>query len=328
MPARWKRFCVRKSTLRSAPAVGYLKPGFLLVSFLTLFVLLLVASTGWKVYSGFQNKLWDGKTRLTVVVANENPEIYSIEVATGTLTKFFIPKNTQIEAANKYGKWYVGSLWQLGKQKHLKGELLSRSIQKSLGIPVDAWIEEGGGELFQTSALGKFGAWQRAVLTGTLDTNLTFFDRLNLLGVASGDITVKEISLTATRVVVKTKLADGEEAYTVVPEQANVTFEKFLRDDIVFAETKTVSVLNSAGKTGIGGEVTRVAQVLGARVIGARATDEKYSGVCRIRGEKESLETVSAVRIAKIYGCEVEERTPRGPASMEVILGDEFVNEY
>lgn len=328
MPARWKILRARKSTLRSVPVVGYLKPAFLLVSFLALFVFLLAASTAWKVYLGFKNKLWDGKTRLTVVVAKENPEIYSIEVATGTLTKFSIPKNTQIEAANKYGKWYVGSLFELGRQKHLKGELLQRSLQKSLGIPVDAWIEEGGEGLFETSALGKFGAWQRAIFTGTLDTNLTFFDRLNLLAAASGDVTVKEISLTATRVVVKTKLSDGEEAYTVVPEQANVTFEKFLRDDIVFAETKTVSVLNSVGKTGIGGEVTRVAQVLGARVIGARATDEKYKGVCRIRGEKESLGTVSAVRIAKIYGCEVEERAPRGPASLEIILGDNFVEEY
>ncbi|MDO8452743.1 MAG: hypothetical protein Q7S79_03240 [bacterium] len=285
-------------------------------------------SLSWKVYSGYKNRLWDNRTRFTIVVAKENPEVYSFEVATKTLVHFSIPKNTQIEASNKMGKWYVGSLWQLGKQKGLKGELLQKSIQKSFGIAVDAWVEDGGEELFESSALGKIGAIRKAIFTGTLKTNLTFFDRFNLLTALSGDIDIRALNLTASRVVVKTKLADGEEAYTVVPDQANAIFEKALRDDLVFSETKTLNVLNSAGKSGIGGEVTRVTQVLGVRVIGARASEEKFDGVCKIRGEKEALVTITALKIGKLYGCTSEVGQTVGPANLEMVLGSGFVEKF
>ena len=331
MPSAQGRLRSRARKLKfKSPGIKLTKiaPFRLLVTFLILIIGLLLISFSWKVYLGYKNKLWDGKTRITVVIAKEDPEVYSLEPATGTLIRFSIPKNTQIEASNKLGKWYVGSLWKLGLQKGLEGEVLRRSVQKSLGLPVDAWIDEGGETLFTSSSLGKFGALKKAVLTGTLQTNLTFFDRLNLLGAASGDISEREISLTATRVVIKTKLTDGEEAYAVMPDQANVTFEKFMRDDIVFAETKTVSVLNTGGKQGLGGEVTRVAQVLGARVIGARASDEKYGGVCKIRGEADAIVSVSAARIAELFNCELEKSQPRGPATMEIILGEKFVEEF
>ena len=122
------------------PKLSSLRPGYLLFWFLVVFGLLIVFGLFGKVYLGYRNRLWDNKTRFTIVVAKENPEVYSFESATKTLVHFSIPKNTQIEASNKMGKWYIGSLWQLGKQKGLKGELLQKSIQKSFGIATDAWV--------------------------------------------------------------------------------------------------------------------------------------------------------------------------------------------
>lgn len=331
MPAAHRTKASHAGKLKSKTSFTRVKrvvPLKLMIGFLALFSVLLLTSLCWKVYRGYKNKLWDNKTRLTIVVATENPIVYSFEPVSGTLVKFSIPKNTQIDTSNKFGKWYIGSLWKLGKLKGMEGELLRRSVQKSLGIPVDAWIDDSGEDLFRGSALGKFGVIQRAVLTGKSETNLTFFDRLNLLTKLTGDIREKELSLTATRVVVKTKLADGEEGYTVVADQASVTFEKFLRDDIVFSETKTVSVSNTSGNQGIGKEVARVAQVLGARVIGARSSGEKHGGVCVLRGEADAITTTSAARLAQIYGCTKEVSMPTSPASIELLLGENFTEEY
>ena len=110
---------------------------------------------------GWREKVWISNSRLTVVVAQEDPIIYSFDPIQEKLTIFAIPHDTQVETSSSYGNLLVGNLWKLGEQEKMDGELLRLSLQKTLGIPIDAWVEERGSGFFDQNSLGWFSAsWE------------------------------------------------------------------------------------------------------------------------------------------------------------------------
>lgn len=318
----------RKLAKRKALFQRY-KPTNLLRRFLIFVCFVLLLGVSWKTYLAWTHRIWDGKSRFSVVVASEDPTVYSFNPQTGILTKMSIPAKTEIEASHGYGSWFVGSLWQLGYQEGKKGEVLENSLKKSFGIPVDAFVDGEGEVLFSARSLSFPVAVKEAVLSSSSRTNLTFFDRVSLLLNAAGAGPAKrqELDLPALRVLKKETLRDGTEGYKVVPEQAKITLEKSFRDELVFGEAKTASIVNASGKSGLAGEVAQVASVLGIRVVGVSTDREeklKDDG-CIILGNRESLASVSSQRLAELFDCEKQERDERG---LTIILGNSFAERF
>lgn len=278
--------------------------------------------------SAWREKVWIPGTRLTIIVAQEDPIIYSFDPQQGKLLSFKVPKNTQVQTAGSYGPWLSGSLWELGKQEEKDGELLRLSLQKALGIPIDAWVEEDGTRFFENNTLGWVSASWQALVSGNLDTNLTFFDRASLIfGV--GKLTIRdrrEIDLESAGVIVPTKLSDGVRGFTVVPEKAKVALDS-LRDDLVFEEEKKVIITNTTSKGGLATSTAQIGAVLGARVIGVDSSEEEVEN-CEIRGVKKDLNSLTTKRLAAIFSCEIKETSSSGAADLELILGKNFVERF
>ena len=294
-----------------------------------IFTLILVLSIlGWKVWLSWKKQVWDVNTRITIVAAGENPTVYSYNPQTQKLLILKIPKNTQLATAYGYGDWMAQSLWDLGKQEKMNGELLRLSLQKSLQIPVDAWTNEAGSKLFDGNPLGWFSSLWEAIFVGKVETNLTFFDRFHVLTslskVRSADR--YKVELDREGVLVKTKLQDGAEAYTVIPDQAKVFFS-ILRDDLVAGESKKVVIINATSKTGLAGQVANISSTLGARVIGTQSQDEE-KGRCKVIGEEKQIGSLTARRLSAVFNCEVIEKEPLGSADLEIILGEEFAKTF
>lgn len=311
---------------RKARAQRY-KPNNLLRRFLILVVIAIFSGLLWQIFSSWQGRVWKEGSRFTVVVAEEDPVVYSYSKRTGVLTILKIPKSAQIEAAGGFGSWFIGSLWGLGEQEGLKGELLATSVKKSLGIPVDAWVDARGRALFEADNLSFLLSVKDAILFSTLSTNLTFFDRVRLLlGPGStGQSLRRGLDPVALRVLEKVELPDGVEGYMPVAEQAQVVFEKTFRDDAVFEEGKTLTVVNSTEKAGLAREVARLASVLGARVIGTQTGEPEED--CVLKGEKENLDSLTGKRLARLLDCETKEAATSG-AHLELFLGEGFARTF
>jgi len=277
---------------------------------------------------GWREKVWISNSRLTVVVAQEDPIIYSFDPIQEKLTIFAIPHDTQVETSSSYGNLLVGNLWKLGEQEKMDGELLRLSLQKTLGIPIDAWVEERGSGLFDQNSLGWFSASWEALASGKLKTNLTFFDRASLvLGVGKLSIRDRrEIDLVGNGVLVKTKLSDGMVGYKVVPEKSKIVLD-ILKDDLVFEEGKKIIIANATGKGGLASQTAQIGSVLGARVIGTQTSQEDVNN-CEVRGKKEDINSLTSKRIASIFSCNVKETEKPGAADLEVILGKSFLEKF
>lgn len=301
--------------------------GVVLLFLLGLFVVL-VGFLVWKLYSSWENRLWGSTGRLTVVVATDDPSVYSYSPEAGQLVVFKIPKDTQVDAAMGYGSWPVGGLWRLGDQEG-KAMLLAHTLQKSLGVPVDAWMGPAGEDLFSSGSLSLFPALVRALPSPGQDTNLTYFDRLHL-ALAVGKVGLvgrNEVDLTISGVLRKGILGDGVEGYLVVPERITDGLE-FLKDDKVFFELKTVRVVNASGKSGVAGEVSRVLAVMGLRVVSVDTGKQELKEVCIVKAKGKDRESYSYHRLLSVYGCVESVEGPSGFASLEIVLGENFGEQY
>lgn len=296
-----------------------LKPGNILRLFLLALSVVLLVGLSWRLYSSWKGRVWQPGSRITVVVAQEDPIIYSYDPAAKSVVIVKISKNTQVEASYGYGNWFAGSLFDLGRQEGLKGNLLVKSLQKEFGIPIDAWVDRRGEVLFTRNGYsGFFG-----------ETNLTFFDRLNLILATTGSdpSLYREIDLVNEGVVKKIQLADGEEGFEVIPERAKVVFE-LLKDDAVLLERKTVVIVNLSEESGLAGKVAQIVGTLGVRVIGVQTGNVADSETCSIRASGEDSQSLSVQRVSRILGCEIQDQALSVPADIEIRLTDEFAKRF
>ncbi len=305
-----------------------LTPGIILGRFLLITILALMLGAVYKLFSSWQGRLWIPNTRFTVVVAKDNPTIYSYNPRSGELLVIPVPENTEVEASGGYGSFLAGNLWELGARKKAGGGILSASLMKSLGFPIDAWVGPDGEDLFQNKSLFWPALALKAAFLGQLETNLTFFDRFQILLAVGGTPGVgrRAIDLEGIGIIKKTFLADGVEGFTVLPERAKVVFEAF-RDETVLEEGHTLIVVNTSGKRGLAGGVVQVVTALGVRVVGTAQRDEKVDG-CVVKKRPNIKESVSTKRIAGIFGCNQEVGDFSGASDIELLLGDPFAGRF
>ena len=313
MPARKTRRTPSVKKKRLTPVVKYL----ILIAFLAIFGFVL-----WKMGEAWTKRLWKDGSRITIVVANPSPEVFSYNPENASITQFTVPSDAQLDASGGYGSWSAASLWDLGIQERAGGQILARSIQRSFGIPVNGWTGRGGNVLFAEGELGWFSLVN-------IQSNLTFFDKVNLL-LASGRVgrlSRANIDLEQRGVIKPKSLADGTKGFVINPDKSLSELDT-LRDDKVFLDQKALKITNAASVSGLAAQVSRVASVLGLRVISTDSTKGKVLGVCTVRGKDSELKSFAARRLVATYGCESEVGDPSGPTNLEIILGAKFAKEY
>ncbi|MBI4029195.1 MAG: hypothetical protein HY376_02420 [Candidatus Blackburnbacteria bacterium] len=283
----------------------------------------------WKMGEAWTKRLWKDGSRITIVVANPSPGVFSYNPENASITHFVVPASAQLDASGGYGSWSAGSLWDLGVQEKAGGQILARSMQRSFGIPVNGWTGKSGNVLFAEGKLGLFSAVLKVFRAGNVQSNLTFFDKVNLLLAASrvGRLSRTTIDLEKRGVIKPNFLADGTKGFVINPNKS-VSELDTLRDDKVFVEEKTLKITNAASVSGLAAQVSRVSSILGLRVISIDSTKDKVLGVCTVRGKDSELKSFAARRLVDTYGCFKEVGDPSGPTNLEIILGTEFAKEY
>lgn len=292
-------------------------------------VLIIAVVVGVNLFQSWKSKMWISGTRFTIVVAEHNPVIYSYNPTNEELTVIEIPQNVQLEATRGYGTWLAGSLWELGKQENLKGDLLAASLSKSFGIPIDGWIGPNGSLLFKSQPLGLVSALHKSIFPGGMETNLTIFDRISLLMKVS-NLSIanrQEINIVDRGVLKRTVFADGLEGYLISPDQAKVMFT-FLKDDLISKEGLNAVVINAAGKNGLASEVVNISSLLGLRVIGTETRQSLSEEDCLIKASSSLRETFSVRKLSKILGCEVSGQNLESHADIEIVLGEKFSKRF
>jgi hypothetical protein len=217
------------------------------------------------------------------------------------------------------GVWRIGSLWELGESEGMRGELLSNTVSKSLGLPVEHW----GDTPMLGFASGKVGVIKALVYGGR--SSLSFKDRIKLgwfaIRVSGGDIF--DVDLAQSGYLSYTEISGGDEGYRArskLPERVRALFSV----PEVSSEGLKIAVVNETGDYGYGRHISGVVDGLGGRVLSSRDGDGE-DGDCRITYEVESQ---TLLVLSQVLGCESQRRDVEGSFDLEVWMGKDFVKRF
>lgn len=267
-----------------------------------------------------QTSYWRGEEKISVAIRMDGGDVLisTFDPIGEQVHNILIPKDTEMEAARQLGVWKIRSVWDLGKNENLGGDLLSESITHHFRIPVKNWSDYGGLGL----ATGGFVELVKSALL-PYDTNLSKLDRIRL---ALFSFRVKnkdriDIDLSKSKYLKLTKLKDGSEGYKLVmdlPESIKIIFS----DRNIASDINTISIINSSGSNSSAKIVGDVAEVLGAKVASINLQDQKAFD-CVVWGNNQYL----IDKLAKFFECTYVDRLG-GPYDAVLEIGEEFSKRF
>ncbi len=306
MPARRRRKALRLKKTKPNKKIIY----FFLFSFCLLVFL----------FTALKPKNWNGEDKVSLVIKNSDQSI-SVVVFDPLLKEIYnirIDPNTEIEVAGEYGKWKIKSIWQLGEQEGMGGELLSRSITLGLRMPVYLWadnVASGLVEPLSSNLLSSFFSRYKS--------NLSLGDKFKFLvfSLKVKNTNRVNINLENTSYLERKVLISGDEGFIVAqnpPESISAIFA----DPALSSKIFRVAIKDGSEKPGLAEELGKVIEVLGGKVSSIEKI-QKLDGTCML----ESNEVAALRTLEKIFDCETT-RSEVGNFDLEVSLGKDFAKMY
>lgn len=263
-------------------------------------------------------RFWDGESKVSLAISkSEGAAVLLFDPQYDQVTKIVIPKSTEVEVANQLGVWKIDSVWELGKQQKLGGELLADTITKQFRFPVTAWAEEDALKFADGSLNSLFHA-----VFGRYATNLTMGDKVSLaiFSMRVPNARRVEIDLSQSSFLTKKELRDGTEGYVLSKELPQSVLSLFSEDNLS-NDSFLVSISDATGQQSVAQDVGNVVEVLGAKVA-LIEKQEKSDFDCIVKGKNTYL----VERISEVFDCIKEDGSSK--FDTEVFLGESFGKRF
>ncbi len=267
-----------------------------------------------------KTELWDGKQKLAVAVPETNGvAVLLFDPQYQELITIHIPKHTEVDVSHRLGIWKIESIWELGKESGVPGELLADSITKHFHFPTTAWADTTALGL----ASGKPGDLYKAIF-GLYKTNLTHGDRFLMawFSFRLPNSQKREIYLENTGYLRKTLLADGEEGYRKIDPLPQNVLALFADSDIAKSST-FVEIEDRTGDRDVSNNVKQVVEVLGAKILAINTQSEKEED-CIVEGKNGII----LQRLAQVFRCDVIQSEDSDSGVVHITLGTKFAQRF
>lgn len=284
-----------------------------ILRFFLLFALIMLLFGGLlRLLSSWQNRIWVGDARVTFVAATSPVTIFSYEESR-ELVSITFPKNVEIDGAAGAGEWKLENLYELGKTRGTGTDLLTKSLQYSLDVPIDGYFE------------GQFTPGFPGVLSVFVQkSNFTFFDKVKIAATLVRVTPAGHKARTAEKlgIIAKKRLGDGTLGFEFVPEKVKDIVVRELADASLVSQNLGVGIVNGTSISRAGEQIANITKAMGSQVLWVR-TQEEEVGRCLLR---VSALTETVDRIAKIFSCETKVENNL-PAPIVFVIGRELAEE-
>ena len=279
---------------------------------------LILMGSLWFLYSS----IWrgaDAKISLVISSTESDVRVVTFDPSLNEVTNILIPGDTQVNVARGLGSWKIKSVWQLGVNEGLDGQLLKETIIKNFHFPITSWAGDsasgfiGGG----TSGLVK-------ALVLPYKTNLKLSERLKIAQIylKAKNTRRVDIDLSQTQTLTKSRLTDGSVGFILtgqISEKLIVAFS----DKNMSKEGANLIIRDLSGSSNSLNEISSTLEVLGAKVA-ASLSEESQDIDCIVFAHKKQY----AVGLAKVLSCSVSEEPPTGSFDIELVLGSAFARRF
>ncbi len=287
-------------------------------SYITFFILVFLVYF----YIKFTSEFWNGKTKLMVVYPKIDGDVETVmfDGFNEEIVVVTVPGDAQVDVAYNLGLWRLKSVWKLGENEGLGGELLATSMIKHFKFPVDVWSDEEFRGIVEGNALHA----ARSVIISR-NSGLKFADRLKLalFSISVSNTKRATLNLAETSYLRKEILSDGEEGYSISSKMSSKLMSLF-SDPVILNKDPKIFVKNASGEQDISKTLSETIEVLGAKVSlveNHQMTDDD----CIIVANDEYV----ANKISRLLGCVIEkDEVWNGGFDVQVIIGKKFAKRF
>ena len=310
----WKKEQKKKKLIRTKRIVRFICLFILLVLFLSFFSILLLAK---------KDAFWNAKSHLNIVV-NSSPLLVLSINPPKDFYAVFLDRDLYAEI-DGLGYYRLSKVYELGELKEEGSQLLRKTIQKELKIPIDAVINTDGAEidssLENSAALKSFlkKTFEKSAIKAEKGDLKTWdFVSFYFSGLADKLVLIK---LEAYK---KEQLPDGREV-EIIDEMKLLKFKNYFLDEEIVDDGLSIAVWNSTKEAGLGKQTAEILTSMGLRVVDVSSTDLKIKNKnCLLRANADVGKTHSFKRTKLVFGCDSEEKIDEEiRADMVLIIGDD-----
>lgn len=270
---------------------------------------------------GLTTKYWGRYERISLVINNPSGDltVTTFNRGSGEISNIQIPGSTQLAVSRQLGSWKARSVWKLGENEKLGGELLRESIIKNFNFPVIAWADSSAIGL----ANGNFWSAIKSVFAIN-KSSLGFGDRVKMAFFSIGVNNMKrnEIDLTQTSYLKKARLVDGEDGYLIsggLPDSLLIVFA----EPALAKRGLKANIIDASGKNLLGQDVGETLEVLGIKVASVEKQTPDGSD-CLIEGKEAEL----IKKLARLFSCQKEIKSLDSRFDIEMRIGEAFAKRY
>lgn len=244
---------------------------------------------------GLRESLWNGRTRLTIVSVAP-PGLISFDPQNTQITVIPFSQGFKLHLTLGYGDYQFDKVFDLDKQEKKNGKLLLSSIENVFGIPVVGWISQ--------NSSGQILPNFRDLLSGKLHSNLSLFDLVRFLWLVNmtARTNIQTADLSANYLIKAQNNIDGGVDLVLAQDKWDLWARNNLFDPAIDGEKITVTVINDTDHQGLGNQVARQIENLGAsvvRVVNGRQAQEQ----CSILGRKDLGKSQTVSTIKHLFAC-------------------------
>ncbi len=311
MPTRRKRINELRNRDKNRKV---LRPFIILGVFAALVV-------GFLVFLKLTTRIWSSGHKFSLVIGNKNGDlvIAAFDPAEGQIATVTIPGSTQLQVSRQLGSWRAKSIWRLGENEKLSGELLRETIVRNFNFPVLGWADSGGMGLTE----GSFGPLVKSVFS-FYKSSLGLGDkiRIALFSLGVGHTRRTEVDLADTPLLRKTRLVDGEVGYLVSGKLTDDLLVIFSEPEVSKMGLKAV-IKDFTGRNLVGQAVGATLEVVGVKVAVVEKGDSQNFD-CLVLGRDRRL----IKEIGTLFSCQTKLTSPEGNYNLEMRLGELFGKRY
>lgn len=313
-----------------------------------IFLILLIFFIGVFLFLLRRGGKWDGKRRINVVINTDPILVLSLEPLTRRAVLVTIPSEMILDVPFGYGQYPSDSVVRLGELDRKKGGglLLEKSIEKSLGIPVEGYFIHNGGQL----QLGNFNATAKEEIKkdffsyhgilfsfpvflnrlGNAETNMSPMDTFRLWN-AIRQLRPDQIEiddLNSGPYLESELLPDGRKVKNLEKDLFDAGMADKFQDEQVRSESVSLGIVNGTDKAGIAADMARVLKNMGANVLVKTTAPKPVNDFCILYPIRNNIQdSIIVSRLISLYQCKINrsEVMYNDPVDLDVIIGEKFI---
>lgn len=274
-------------------------------------------------------------TRIGVAVVGDPVVIFSYDWVRRGLVIIKVPHDVSVDMVRGYGKYPVGSVFQLDELDKRDGRVFMETMEEAVGIPVRFYIHPTKSVPQDSSpldivlhAVSYPSLFWTTISPKRTNIPINIFFELTRAFPSLRPTEMKIFDLEALSVFTEVTLPDGSRVKEIDQGKLGYHLGTHGEDGQIRSENSRIAVLNTTKTPGLAQKAARVLEKTGFHVITIANSDQESPKQCIVRMKKDFLESVTVKTLVYLYHCQKEVETEVTQHDATLILGSDFEKRF